>query len=229
MARTGTERGADTRRRIIEAAAELLLQHGYSGTSMADILSATGLTKGGFYFHFQSKAHLALEVLDAVRAAHRDDIVARAGRHERAVDQLAELIRAAAAEKRAKPSMSALGRLCQELATEPLAAGQLRPFEGWIEITGQLLRLAQAQGDLASDADVDVLAPLAVAAYVGMDQLADLNGVDIGAEQAEDFVAFAFRAIGLVPPARDASHRHDDGADRRRGPGQRARNDDEGS
>jgi TetR/AcrR family transcriptional regulator, transcriptional repressor for nem operon len=51
----------DTRAYIIHQAAELFNQRGYAGASIADIMAATGLQKGGIYNHFQSKDELAIE------------------------------------------------------------------------------------------------------------------------------------------------------------------------
>jgi AcrR family transcriptional regulator len=67
MARTviGSDKAEETRRRIIAAAAELFAEHGYHATSLNDVIAAAGSTKGGFYFHFPSKAELALAVLVA--------------------------------------------------------------------------------------------------------------------------------------------------------------------
>ena len=53
-----------TRAKIIQQAAELFNQQGYSGASIADVMKATGLKKGGIYNHFQSKDELALEAFD---------------------------------------------------------------------------------------------------------------------------------------------------------------------
>lgn len=57
-------KGYDTRQRIIAKAAPLFNQQGYSGSSLADIMAATGLKKGGIYNHFASKDELALAVFD---------------------------------------------------------------------------------------------------------------------------------------------------------------------
>jgi TetR/AcrR family transcriptional repressor of nem operon len=57
----GMNKGESTRRRIIEQAAPLLNQRGFSGCSMQDIMDATGLEKGGIYRHFSSKEELAGE------------------------------------------------------------------------------------------------------------------------------------------------------------------------
>jgi len=57
-------KGALTRERIIQLAAPVFNKKGYAGASLADILEATGLQKGGIYNHFESKEQLALEAFD---------------------------------------------------------------------------------------------------------------------------------------------------------------------
>lgn len=57
-------RGEDTRERILEAARLLVMENGFAGTSIDDILKATGLTKGAFFHHFKGKAELARELVE---------------------------------------------------------------------------------------------------------------------------------------------------------------------
>jgi TetR/AcrR family transcriptional regulator, transcriptional repressor for nem operon len=57
-------KASDTRAYIIMKAAELFNQKGFAGSSMADIMKATGLQKGGIYNHFQSKEELAIASFD---------------------------------------------------------------------------------------------------------------------------------------------------------------------
>ncbi|CDX27450.1 Transcriptional regulator [Mesorhizobium sp. ORS 3324] len=53
----------DTRTRMIEATALLIRQRGYHGTSLNDILSASGAPRGSLYFHFPGgKDQLVVEV-----------------------------------------------------------------------------------------------------------------------------------------------------------------------
>lgn len=62
----------DTKAKIIEEAAHLFNQQGYAGASMADIMAATGLKKGGIYNHFESKDALAIAAFDfAVQQVRR--------------------------------------------------------------------------------------------------------------------------------------------------------------
>jgi TetR/AcrR family transcriptional regulator, transcriptional repressor for nem operon len=57
-------RGEDTRERILGAARTLVMESGFAGTSIDDILKATGLTKGAFFHHFKGKADLARELVE---------------------------------------------------------------------------------------------------------------------------------------------------------------------
>jgi len=56
--------GTKTRERIVDRSARLFNKRGYWGTSLTDVLEATGLEKGGLYHHFGSKEALALEAFD---------------------------------------------------------------------------------------------------------------------------------------------------------------------
>ena len=57
-------KGEQTRQRIVEQAAPIFNQHGFEGSSLADLMEATGLKKGGIYRHFASKEELAAAVFD---------------------------------------------------------------------------------------------------------------------------------------------------------------------
>lgn len=78
----------DTRTRILDTTALLLRKRGYHGTSLNDILSASGAPRGSLYFHFPGgKDQLVIEVtrnsvadvtarLGQTLAAERDPAVA---------------------------------------------------------------------------------------------------------------------------------------------------------
>jgi TetR/AcrR family transcriptional repressor of nem operon len=57
-------KGAETRRAIIRQAAPIFNRKGYEGAAMSDLMSATGLEKGGIYRHFKNKQQLAAEAFD---------------------------------------------------------------------------------------------------------------------------------------------------------------------
>ena len=61
-------RAARTREVLLDAALLCLRQRGYEATAVDDILAASKLTKGAFYFHFHSKEDFALAAIDRALA-----------------------------------------------------------------------------------------------------------------------------------------------------------------
>ncbi|MHC5544384.1 TetR/AcrR family transcriptional regulator, partial [Singulisphaera rosea] len=59
------EETAETRRRILEVAAQEFRRKGILGTGLAEIMAAAGLSHGGFYRHFASKDQLVAEAFAA--------------------------------------------------------------------------------------------------------------------------------------------------------------------
>ncbi len=51
----------ENRARIVATAGELFRERGYDGVGVAELMAAAGLTHGGFYKHFKSKADLMAE------------------------------------------------------------------------------------------------------------------------------------------------------------------------
>jgi AcrR family transcriptional regulator len=193
-----TDKGSETRQRILEVAAHAFAERGYAGISLNDVIRRTGLTKGGFYFHFDSKAELALAVCDHIRDSARMRALNVASQHDRAVDQLVAIVRQIVVDKTSDPSMAALGRVCQELATaEPDLRGKLGHFEGWFTTTEELLRAAQAEGSMDPSVDVERAAWFLVTSFVGADFVSDLRGDDL-AQYTDTYLEHAFRAVGLT-------------------------------
>lgn len=59
-----TSKAERTKQFIIEKTAPIFNEKGYSGTSLNDILEATGLTKGSIYGNFENKDEVALAAFD---------------------------------------------------------------------------------------------------------------------------------------------------------------------
>jgi AcrR family transcriptional regulator len=77
----GDPRSGRAREAILDAAARVFTERGYRGATVDAIVGEAGLSKGAFYWHFESKDELMLAVL--------------AERVERPIKELIELIRAA--------------------------------------------------------------------------------------------------------------------------------------
>jgi AcrR family transcriptional regulator len=62
------ERSSETKQRIIRTALRIFLEKGYDGTSMREISTEAGVTKGGIYHHFKSKEDLFRQALSFITA-----------------------------------------------------------------------------------------------------------------------------------------------------------------
>jgi TetR/AcrR family transcriptional repressor of nem operon len=71
--RRSREEKARTRQRILAVAARLFRERGIPEVSVADVMSAAGLTVGGFYRHFPNKQALVAEAIEtaSVETAER--------------------------------------------------------------------------------------------------------------------------------------------------------------
>ncbi|WP_398464829.1 TetR/AcrR family transcriptional regulator [Tardiphaga sp.] len=58
--------------RIIDAAVRLFATQGYWNSTLEEVASAAGFTKGAVYYHFRSKEHLLLKVLETIESRSID-------------------------------------------------------------------------------------------------------------------------------------------------------------
>jgi AcrR family transcriptional regulator len=65
MGRIAGVQAAQTRERLLRAAADVFAERGYDGTRVADIAAAAGVSNGAIYAHFASKAELLTGALRA--------------------------------------------------------------------------------------------------------------------------------------------------------------------
>ncbi|MGX1743734.1 TetR/AcrR family transcriptional regulator [Bosea sp. NPDC055353] len=63
----------DRRNEILDGAQTLFFEHGYERTTINDVITKVGISKGGFYHHFSAKEDL----LEAITARLAQDAVAR--------------------------------------------------------------------------------------------------------------------------------------------------------
>ena len=63
MKRKLTQRGRERRQQILDESSRLFAERGYHPTAVAEIVDALGVGKGVFYWYFESKEDLFLEIL----------------------------------------------------------------------------------------------------------------------------------------------------------------------
>ena len=195
---TTTDRGGETRRRILEVAAEAFAERGYAGTSVSDVLRASGVTKGGFYFHFPSKEALALAALRQKQERWTGLVMAAVMREARAVDQLRAMVEALCDLHEQDPACRAISRLSAELGDEH---PELRPQLGaqltaWMDMVAAVIRRGQDQGDIRPDVEPDIAAEIAVESFIGVETVSEaLTGRADLRRRALDLLDLLFQAI----------------------------------
>src|SRR3974390_2695162 len=153
-----TVKGARTRARIVEAAANLIHERGVATTTLEDVKVAADVSGSQIYHSFPDKNELVQAVIDY----QADAIVSRNRRalsNANGVETWQKMVIAAAKRTKAKGGC-ALGSLAGQLAEsdpdarELIAAG----FDQWAAAIAHGLRSLHADGKLPSGIDPDDLA-----------------------------------------------------------------------
>lgn len=188
-------RGGRSRRAILDAALPIFARHGYAAASLNQIIEASGLTKGGFYFHFPSKQALALAVLEDQRRRWIAQLNDELAEYPRAVDRLFAAPRALASLAGRHQGPFALGKLVDELSRDPTLRDEVcGSILIWIEVVTEHFAAAQAERAIRADLDPAAIAQVAVAAFVGMQAITDLLGDNRLAERVESMINILQRA-----------------------------------
>ncbi|MBV8162133.1 MAG: TetR family transcriptional regulator, partial [Acidimicrobiia bacterium] len=99
---TREEKKAQTRERLIEAAARVFAEKGFAATSLDEVAEAAGLTKGAVYSNFENKEDLVAAVLKAQedRRSGIRDVATSAGTLEQQQAVAARMFSQSIAEER---------------------------------------------------------------------------------------------------------------------------------
>jgi AcrR family transcriptional regulator len=146
---------ADTRARLLSAAATAFQTQGFEGTRVADIASGAGVSNGAMYSHFSSKTELLAEALrghasDDLAELFLDDpdrtvvdllVTLGTGLVQRDPDRGALVVEALVAARRDGEVAATMG-------------GHLRERDGWL---ADIIRQGQAEGTFAADLSPEVV------------------------------------------------------------------------
>jgi TetR/AcrR family transcriptional repressor of nem operon len=168
-ARGPITKGERTRQKIVADTAALFNTRGYEGTSLSDLMAATGLKKGGIYRHFGSKEELAAEAFDyawsTARALREPDV-------DQAVDPIGWL-RAHIDNLVSRRSVIAGGCPILNTAIEAddgnpvLRARVARALRTWIARVEHVLGQARKMGKLRAGTDPKMVATIIVSTLEG--------------------------------------------------------------
>jgi TetR/AcrR family transcriptional repressor of nem operon len=166
-----TARGAATRARIVAAAASLVYERGAAGTSLDDVMAATGTSKSQLYHYFADKDALLCEVITAQlgriiaaqEAAHLHEVSSWDGL-QRWCDHF---VTATAATHGAGgcPLGSLVGQLADQ--SEPARRVLAQCFAQWQSYLADGFEAMRDNGELAAQADPAELALTLMTALQG--------------------------------------------------------------
>ena len=204
--RPATARGAATRARIVEAAADLVYRQGASGTSLDDIMAASATSKSQLYHYFAGKDALMRAVIELQTARvtggqaallERADSLAGLRRWRDRVVAMNKAVRGAGG--------CPLGSLASELADRSENARKMlaHGFAQWESHLVGSLRAMRERGELKHDAKPEDLATAAIAALEGGLLLAQTTRASRPLELALDMAIdhIARFSIGTSAPA----------------------------
>jgi AcrR family transcriptional regulator len=167
--RSLTARGAATRARIVNVAADLINAHGVERTSLDDVMAESGVSKSQLYHYFADKDALVLEVI----ARQTERVLDGQRPHLEALDSLPALKAWRNAivrlNKAAQSKGCPLGNLASELAndSEPARTRLADSFSMWRDRIERGLAKMRERGELAASVDPHDLALALLSAVEG--------------------------------------------------------------
>lgn len=179
MQRNSMRKGEQTRALILQRAAEVFNRQGYFGTSLSDIMQATGLEKGGIYNHFSGKEQIALAAFDYAFELLSERISAFSADTTNAVDRLQAFI-AAFASQVENPIFSGgcyvLNTAIEADDAHPaLRARAQEAIQHWIALLRTAVAEGIEKGEVRPEVDPDVVAAVLVSGLEGAIMLSKIT------------------------------------------------------
>lgn len=171
----------DTRDKILDRAADLLMSHGFNGFSYRDIATHLGVKNAAVHYHFPSKSDLALALLQEYRKVLREQTSAFMSDGGPALPQIEGLFhftRAQCLKGRCICPFGAFAVDYEELPAEVQSAADafLRDSLRWLT---RVLELGREQGEFRFEGDARDRAMTLFAALQGARQMERIHRSDV--------------------------------------------------
>jgi len=194
-------RDAATRERILEAGTLLVSQKGFNGCGLSEILAQADVPKGSFYHYFGSKEDFGVALIERARDEYMNWLRGIIGDRRRSP---LERLRAVFEETRSECAVSGptveciIPKMALETSnlSEPVHAAVHCVYQQWSAVLAQVVREAQAAGEIARHHDPDRLANVLVMLWEGA---AIRMQIDRSLQPLDDFLAFVFDSLLGAP------------------------------
>jgi AcrR family transcriptional regulator len=195
MGRIAGVTGAETRERLLRAAAGVFAERGYDGTRETEISAAAGVSNGAMYAHFASKAELLVDALRTHGRRMLADVFA-ADPSQPVTDLLLVIGRRLPRRRDARGYLivEALVAARRDEDVARLMRGYVGERADWL---AELMRVAQAGGELDPALSPDALAHFCLLLAMG----SALVTPDLHAVGDQEWAALLTRVVTALAPA----------------------------
>ncbi len=193
----------ELKQKIIREALRLFSLKGFLTTSVQDILSAAGASKGGFYNHFKSKEELFYAVLDEARKIWRENNLRGLDETPKPVEKVKRLLGnfkdVYLQDTQCLPGGCIFVTLSVELDDQKpdLAREVNKGFEGLKSLINRLLEQGKASGELKDETDTEAVTELIFAGLLGATVI---YGVDKSAEKLDHTIKSLLDYLDRLAP-----------------------------
>ena len=207
MARRTKEEAATTREQLLDAAERVFRERGVASSSLAEVASAAGVTRGAVYWHFRDKADLYAAMCERATLP-LETMLADAGStiHASPLAALRELALTALTRLARDPRSQAVFEVMfhkSEFSAElaPIAERKQRERRHCLQQVERVLQQAVQKGELPKDTDT-ALATQALHAYIAglmHEWVLDPASYDLGAA-APALIDAILAGLRAAPP-----------------------------
>lgn len=181
------------RERLIDAARECLVLHGYEGTGARDILERAGVSAGTLYNYFDSKDDLLAAIADQFGQSVTSDVAAE----DDLDDALARVVYANFVHQR-PPSLQPALRV--RAAFDNRLRTALSRYDETVEsVLLPLLEEAQARGSIRADLDLQALVEFIAVCFEGLESRITANGIRTSRDRIARLL-LDLLALGVATP-----------------------------
>ena len=162
-------RREETRAKLLEAATCVLARSGFERATLDEIVREAGFSKGAFYVHFESKDDLFWAMLEE-RISHQQEAFRRAVDYSKSMDYNVRMILSAVFGLLGDDAL--WGSLFMEFHAHAARNEKVRQrlgtmYERWRQLLVDILSVSRETGRMRTDADLELMATILVAAVEG--------------------------------------------------------------
>ena len=177
-----------TKSLIIRRAAELFNLKGYAGSSIADIMQATGLKKGGIYNHFKSKDEIALAAFDYAVSLVQKRAWSVVKTEKNAISRLQALLKNHLDYLEHPPLPGGCPIMNTAIESDdayPLLRDRaLAAMQSWHDLVVRIISIGIEKGELSKTVDPEAVASFLISTIEGSIMLSKLYQDDIHLRRA---------------------------------------------